>query len=301
MALDVDASWTAVRKVADRLGFSVERAAKGILDIVSANMVRAIRAISVERGHDPRDFVLMPFGGAGPLHADGCARALEIPQIVVPYSPGILCAQGLLVADRSESFVHSQRLALRAANAAAISGLVDAMMEDARAWWTAEGIGEEARGLRIAIDMRYASQNYELQVPIEARVGEPALPSIAELKELFFVAHEQAYGFYNPADPVDVVAVRVTALGSLPSPGIPPVPGSASKEPAPRSRRPVWFEAAEPQDTAVYDRADFTPGVTIDGPAVIDQFDATTLVFPGDAARVDHALNIIIDRAKVSG
>src|SRR5690606_24149087 len=106
-----EAARRVVGNIADKLGFSVERTAQGILDIVAANMVRAIRAISVERGHDPRNFVLMPFGGAGPLHAGACARALGISEIIVPFSPGILSAQGLLVTDLSESWVRSKRLA----------------------------------------------------------------------------------------------------------------------------------------------------------------------------------------------
>ena len=291
MALDVDASRRVVSKVADQLGFSVERAAKGILDIVSANMVRAIRAISVERGHDPRDFVLMPFGGAGPLHAEGCAQALGISEIIIPYSPGILCAQGLLVADRSESFVRSQRLPLVVENAGALSDLVGSMTEEARGWWDAEGIDAEARGLKLSVDMRYASQNYELQVGLEA------LPGVDELRQLFFAAHEQAYGFYNPADPVDVVAIRLTAFGRLPSPGSPPPTIGATAAPAPRTSRPVWFVADDPIEAPVYDRASFAPGTVLQGPAVIDQFDATSLLFPGDTTRVDDALNIIITRA----
>jgi len=298
MALDVEASRQVLGRIAAQLGFSVERAARGILDIVSANMVRAIRAISVERGHDPRDFVLMPFGGAGPLHAEGCARALDIAQIIVPPSPGILCAQGLLVADLSESFVRSQRLTLGAESMAELSGMLDALVGDARAWWQQEDIPEAARSLKLAVDMRHSSQNYELQVPIEADIGAPALPAPQELERLFFAAHDQAYGFHNPADPVDIVAVRLTAFGALPQPGRPPVPSTDTKAPVPHSRRPVWFDGEEPDDTPIYDRSGFIPGMTLKGPAVIDQFDATVLVFPGDVARVDDALNIVIDRAR---
>jgi N-methylhydantoinase A len=300
MALDVDASRRAVGGIAGRLGFSIERAAKGILDIVSANMVRAIRAISVERGHDPRDFVIMPFGGAGPLHAEGCARALDIAQIIVPFSPGILCAQGLLVADLAESFVRSQRLTLGAESMAQLSGLVDAMLDDASAWWEAEGVGEAVRSLKLAVDMRHSSQNYELQVPIETDTLAPELPEADELRRLFFAAHDQAYGFHNPADPVDVVAVRLTAFGTLPRPGMPTASESATSVPVPHARRPVWFDDDEPVDTPVYDRSGFAPGMTLAGPAVIDQFDATVLVFPGDVASVDEALNIVIDRARAS-
>jgi N-methylhydantoinase A len=298
MALDEAAARAAVGKLAATLGFTVERAAQGMLDIVSANMVRAIRAISVERGHDPRDFVLMPFGGAGPLHAEGCARALGIRRILVPLSPGILCAQGLLVADQSEDFVRSQKTPLDAGAGPALASLLAELLADAQAWWQAEGIGAPARGLKIALDMRYASQNYELQVPVAATLDAPALPDTDALRALFFAAHEQAYGFFNPDDPVDVVALRVTALGRLPSPGVPPLPVGAGTAPTPRTRRAVWFDGDAPADTPVYDRTALAPGAVVHGPAVIDQFDATTLVFPGDTATVDDALNIVIDRAE---
>lgn len=298
MGLDEAAARATVGKLADRLGFGVERAAQGLLDIVSANMVRAIRAISVERGHDPRDFVLMPFGGAGPLHAEGCARALGIRRILVPLSPGILCAQGLLVADQSEDFVRGQKVMLAEGADATLSQMLDDLLAEARDWWQAEGISDDARAIKLALDMRYASQNYELQVPVEVLPDAPALPDAETLRARFFAAHEQAYGFFNPDDPVDVVALRVTALGRLPSPGVPPLPHGAGTAPAPRTRRAVWFDGDAPADTPVFDRTALAPGAVIEGPAVIDQFDATTLVFPGDIARVDSALNIVIDRAE---
>ena len=290
MALDTQAARDVVGQLAAQLDFTVERAALGILEIVSANMVRAIRAISVERGHDPRDFVLMPFGGAGPLHAEGCADALGIREILVPYSPGILCAQGLLVADRSESFVRSQRMRLTLEASAKLALIVNELRADAAAWCAVEDIAPADRSARLHVDMRYASQNYELQVAMDE------LPSVDGLRESFFAAHEQAYGFHNTDDPIDVVAVRLTAYGHLPSPDIPPSAATASISPAPRLRRAVWFGPDEALDTPVYDRAQFATGTRIEGPAVIDQFDATTLVFPGDVASVDGALNIVITR-----
>src|SRR5690606_22028433 len=121
--------------------------------------------------------------------------------------------------------------------------------------------------------MRYASQNYELQVAVEADRDRPSLPDVETLKQLFFAVHEQAYGFHNPADPVDVAAVRLTALGYRPSPGTPPLQPGASPTPKPRAKRRVWFEDPDPIETPVYDRASFAPGTRIEGPAVIDQFD----------------------------
>lgn len=295
MRLDVDAARRTVSRIADRVDFTVERTAQGILDIVTANMVRAIRTISIERGHDPRDFVLMPFGGAGPLHANNCARALGIREIVVPFSPGILCAEGLLVADLSESWVRSQRFALGKESLPAVQALIEDMMQEAEGWWRTEDVPEDNRRLAVALDMRYSSQNYELQVAVPIDGLDPRMPQAECLRQSFFAAHDQAYGFHNEEDPVDVVAVRLTATGRLPSPSAPTTPADASLDAPPREKRRVWFTGSEPHDTPVYDRDHLAPGARIEGPAVIDQFDATTLVFPGDVARVDGALSLRIE------
>jgi N-methylhydantoinase A len=298
MTLDTEASRQVIAPVAERLGFSPERTAQGMLDIVAANMVRAIRAISVERGHDPRDFALMPFGGAGPLHANACAKALGIREIVVPYSPGILCAEGLLVADLSENLVRGQRFRLDDAAGTTIVALAEDMMAEAEAWWTREEVAADRRSLQAVVDMRYASQNYELRVPIETDGLTLRPPEAATLRSAFFAAHDQAYGFHNPNDPVDVVAVRLTAIGRLPSPGMPSSNDDATTTPTPVEVRDVWFFDSDPVRTPVYDRATFAAATVIEGPAVIDQFDATTLVFPGDVARVDDALNILMEVAQ---
>lgn len=298
MSLDTEASFRVVGEMAADLGLGIEQVARGILDIMSANMVRAIRAISVERGHDPRDFVLMPFGGAGPLHAEGCARALGISRILVPLLPGILCAQGLLVSDQSESFVRSQRIRLLSQNGATLAGLAADMALDAEGWWQAEGIAATDRSQKLAADMRYASQNYELQIPLDGLIEDGAL-DVNGLRQRFFAAHEQAYGFFNPEDPVDVVALRLTALAARPTVDRPAAAQGATTTPQPRSHRPVWFSGNAPLDTPVYDRADFAPGTELTGPAVIDQFDATLLLFPGDTARVDEARNILIQRGNL--
>ena len=294
MTLDARASRESLREVAERLGFSIERAAQGVLEIVTANMVRAIRTISVERGHDPREFVLMPFGGAGPLHANACARALGIAEIVVPHSPGILCAEGLLVADLSESFVRGRRLRADDGARQALEESFADMREEAERFWIAEGIDAGQRSLRAVVDMRYASQNYELQVPLSVEGSDVRVPAPAALRERFFAEHERAYGFHNPDDPVDIVAVRITAIGRLPSPSAPRPSDDASRDPEPVEHREVWFVDAEPCPTPVFDRTSLAPGASVIGPAVIEQFDATVLVFPDEAACVDEALNLLI-------
>lgn len=292
MSLDVDAAFAAVGQVATRLGCSVEAAARGILDVMAANSVRAIRAISVERGHDPRDFALMPFGGAGPLHAEAVARALDIPQILVPLLPGILCAEGLLVAGRSEALVHSQHIALNSDAPARLAQIADGLRVEAETWFEAEGIATAERTTTLVADMRHTSQNYELQIP----VPEASLGDLGALKQAFFAAHERAYGFSNPEDPVEVVALRMTPQGARPEIGTPPQNANATTAPTPKTHRLVWFNGAVPLDTPIFDRGDMAPGCTLAGPAVIDQFDSTLLVFPGDRAEVDAALNILITR-----
>jgi N-methylhydantoinase A len=291
MKVDVTAARRVLDPVAGRLEFSVERTAHGILGIVAANMVRAIRAVSVERGHDPRDFTLMPFGGAGALHAGEVARTLDIGQILVPLMPGILCAQGLVVSDLKEEFLASARTSLEAANALEMQDRVEALEAEAEDWFKAEQITADRRVVQIGLDMRYVGQNFELRVGLET----PRLPDIQTLRELFFQVHEMNYGYYNPHDPIEVINYRLTARGRL---GLPPAPSAvAGQTPtlAPFEARPVYFEAERPVETPIYDRSTLAPGHVIEGPAVIEQLDATTLVFPGDVATVDTAHNLLVE------
>lgn len=297
MSLDVEASRRVTAPVAEQLGFAPEKTAQGVLGIVTANMVRAIRAISVERGHDPRNFTLMPFGGAGPLHANAVARALGIREVLVPLSPGILCAQGLVVADLKEDFVRSRRLPVTEESLPDLQVALDELHAEAQPWFEQEEVPAEARHLQVGLDMRYIGQNFELRVPVEVDAATPRLPDAERLRTLFFEAHETSYGFFNPDDPVEVVNLRLTARGALPPSTAPAAPQGASTNPEPVERRPVWFDEETAHDTPIYRREALAAGCTIPGPAVIDQFDATTLVYPGDTARVDDALNLIIELA----
>ena len=297
MALDEDAARASLQPAAKRLGMSIERTAHGILGIVVANMVRAIRAISVERGHDPRDFVLLPFGGAGPLHAADVARALGIGRMLVPTAPGILCARGLVVSDLRESFVISRLTPLSAEAMVEIVANLGQLARQAAAWFDQAEIGAGARQTQYSLDMRYIGQNYELQVDLED--AQEKEPGVAMLAEKFFAEHERNYGYHNPDDPVEVVNLRVTAIGRLQRPGNDAGQASgASGPPAAAYRRPVWFGGDEPQDTPVYDRDNLAPGQELQGPAVIEQLDATTVLGPGDRCQVDQAGNLIVELAQ---
>ena len=297
MPLDVNAAREAIAPVAARLGFSIERTALGILDIVVANMVRAIRTVSVERGHDPRGYCLLPFGGAGPLHASQVARALGISRFLVPAAPGILCAQGLIASDLKCDFVRSARSELEGGGLRLIQSALKQLKRAADDWFAGEGVARVNRKVAVSLDMRYVGQNFELSVPVGISVGGqlPSLASADKLRARFFRVHDQYYGFHNEADPVEIISARLTASAAL-TKLRPPGKTKASRRsrPKPVDQRALWFSYARPARVAIYDRQHLQPGDVISGPAVIEQFDSTTLLYPGDRLRVDAARNLFV-------
>jgi len=291
MALDEGPARNAIAPLAARLGFPVERTAHGMLGIVVANMVRAIRAVSVERGHDPRAFALLPFGGAGPLQATDVAKSLGIRRCLVPFAPGILCAQGLIVSDLRETFVRTAVTSLDEKRRDEVRTRIGALKAQADKWFDAEHVEQANRSTEIVLDTRYVGQNFELAIGLGS--ADP-LPGADEIKHRFFAEHERAYGFHNPADPVEIVNFRLIAVGKLRQPASRPGEPRQSGKAEPASRRKVWFEADKAEDAPVYDRATLMPGDMIAGPAVIEQLDSTTLLFPDDRATVDPYFNLIV-------
>ncbi|MDX1431000.1 MAG: hydantoinase/oxoprolinase family protein [Gammaproteobacteria bacterium] len=296
MRLDIARARSALAPLAERLGMSAEAAAHGVVGIVVANMARTIRIISVERGHDVRRFALMPFGGAGPLHAREVAASLDMDEIVVPGAPGIVCAQGLVMSDLKEDFVASQRVLLDDGARAWLGDAVARLAEEATAWFALEKVPPARRRLELAFDMRYVGQNFELRVPVAAgeALGDDAVPDAPALAERFFAAHETAYGYHNPADAVEVMNIRLTARGRLQPAEPPAAAATRAPLPAPIEHREVWFDANAPVAAPIYDRATLETGHEIAGPAIIEQLDTTTPVHPGDLARVDAAGSLII-------
>ena len=340
MGLDASLARAAFAPVAERLGFGIERTAVGVLDIVVANMVRAIRTISVERGYDPRAFTLMAFGGAGPLHARDVAIALGMREILVPAAPGILCAQGLIVSDLKEDFVVGDRIPGDATGIGRLAGHVEALAARAHVWFDAEGIPAASRRLELAVDARYVGQNFELAVPLAAhghrgaaspadagdrtdlgdrsagsspapgsggsapsagRAAESAdhggrlpIPSPHALRSRFLAVHESAYGYANPDDPIEIVNVRLTARGRLLERSEPTSPRDPGPLPAPFERRSVRFTAGPPHDCPVYERGALEAGHVLAGPAIVEQLDSTTPIFPGDRAEVNLAGDLVI-------
>ena len=302
MALDPELASGAIQPLASRLGYTEERGAQGILGIVVANMVRAIRTISVERGYDPRDFALMPFGGAGPLHAREVAAALGIRHIVVPPAPGIICAQGLLIADLKENFVTAAHATLDDDAEATYGAAVDVLIGQARAWLEEEGVAQEAGEVEVTLDARYVGQNFELSVPLAERGPLTAFecPDASALRLRFLAEHELAYGYSNPDDPVEIVNIRLTVLARVRESAGGGTAAPVTTPPIAIGDRPIWFDDAHPVSTPIFERGDLSPGQMLPGPAVVQQLDATSLVYPGDSGRIDSAGNLVITLDELS-
>ncbi len=297
MGLDPKLSIDAYKELADQLGFSVERTAHGALGIVVANMVRTIRMISVERGHDPRDFVLMPFGGAGPLHARDVAVSLGMREIVVPASPGIVCAQGLLVSDLKEAFVESRRFMVDEKGLAILARSLTSLKGAAEIWFDDENVPAENRQLQLVVDARYMGQNFELAVPVAEGNNLTAddLPTLDGLQANFCDAHEMAYGYSSIDDAIEVVNIRMSATAQLYRETTAQLEKTVDDTLQPRETRQVYFSDPENSfETNVYSRVDLRPGHTIHGPAIIEQLDTTTPIYPGDYAEVTPDGHLII-------
>ncbi len=295
MSIQRDHAEQAIAALARRLGLDTMATAQGIISVVTANMARAIRVISVQRGYDPRDYTLVAFGGAGPLHAARLAQELEISRILVPLTPGILCAVGLLLTDLRADFAATRLTALGPTALPAIAEAFDTLRDQAEHWFDAEGIAPDKRRINRTIDMRYAGQNYEIAVPVpEGPIGPATLDALAAG---FSASHQRLYGFTADEDPIQLVTYRVEAVGLVPKATIAMHPDAGpNAAPALVGRRNVWLtEAGGFVDCPIYDRVLLMAGNRIDGPAVIEQMDATTLLLPGMQARVDSSLNLILE------
>jgi N-methylhydantoinase A len=295
MKIRHDLAREAVGRLANQLGLGLMETAQGIVSVVTANMARAIRVISVQRGHDPRDYTLMAFGGAGPLHAARLARELEIGRVLVPRNPGILCAMGLLLTDLRADFAATRLVRANASAAPVMAEAFAGLARSAEAWFGQEGIAPvERRSVRTA-DMRYHGQNYELAVAVP---DGPITPDTVEtLVASFAEAHRQRYGFAAEGDPVEIVTLRLEAVGTVAKAELLAHPEAGrDATTAITGRRAVWLpEASDFVETPIYDRDALKPGNRFAGPAVVEQMDATTLIPPGMTARVDRWLNLILE------
>ena len=306
LTLDADAS---ARAIADRiggpLGLDVAAAADGILKIANNTMVGAIRNISVERGHDPRDFALVAYGGAGPMHAIDVATLLGIATVIVPAHPGITSAYGLLAAEFKNDYARTFPQQASDYDLAGMSAVFAELVREGSDWLAGEGIPAASRLLTLSADLRYAHQGSELTIPYTAAGTQIDTEGLRTMLQAFHDEHQQLYGF-SLDQPVEIVTLRVTAAGQVGQVRLPTLPSAGEDtgdapatevlaEPALLERRPVYFdEAAGFADCPIYDRSRLPPGAAIDGPAILEGMDATVVINPGWRSRTDQYGNCII-------
>ena len=283
--------------VAGPLGMDIGAAAEGVVRIINVKMQEAIKAISTMRGHDLRDFMLLAFGGAGPLHAGRIAQDLGMKGVIVPLHPGVYSAMGLLMSDVEHDFVRSRLTRLAGADEGAVQSIFNELEERARSMLEAEGFRADEIVLRRSLDMRYAGQGYELTVPCD----EPLRPgALRALRETFDRMHKEAFGHTAPDEPAEIVSWRLRGVGLVPPVQLPKAERSgAPLSSALRETRKARFDGVV-TDCPVYQRERLDVGVSFKGPAIIDQLDCTTVVFPGQSAEVDEFRNILIATGKLS-
>ncbi|BAQ44842.1 MULTISPECIES: hydantoinase/oxoprolinase family protein [Methylobacterium] len=300
LTLDLAAARAAVATIAAPLGLDVVAAAAGILRVAHATIVRGIRVVSVERGLDPRDFALVPFGGAGPMHGTPVARDLAIPRLLVPPTPGILCALGQLVSDLRHDLVETHVGAHADFAAGRAAGIVAALTARGDALLAADTVPPDRRTVSAFVDMRYVGQSYELPIALPARLDEV---DWAGVPARFHDAHRARFGHADASAPVECVSFGVTAVGRIDTPVLPVLEeGGAAPPPEARTgSRPVYFEALSRtdipgfHDAPVFARAALRAGNVVEGPAVIEEVSATTILYPGDRAVADASGSLIVE------
>jgi N-methylhydantoinase A/acetone carboxylase, beta subunit len=295
MSLDAKAAHDAVDVIAQQLQTSTEEAALGIIRIVNANMEAAMRVISVERGVDPRRMTLVAFGGAGPLHACELAQALRIPRVLVPTVPGVLSALGMLVTDTRKDYVRTIMLAPSEAEQQ-ITPILHELEQQSQADLLHEGFTSETIYHESSLDIRYLGQSYELTIPLAE--------SIATTVTRFHTAHEQRFGYSDPDKEVQIVNVRLKGYGRTEHPSLVRQQKHATTEARTMSRQKIYFAgttSAEAYDAPRYQREQCVAGTVFTGPALITQYDTTTVIPPRWQGRVDAVGNLILEQQEEQG
>ena len=291
MRLDPRAAHVALQRVGSDLGLDAETLAQGVCRIANAKMAEAIRSITVDQGIDPREFVMVAFGGAGPMHAVFLAEELEIKRVIVPISPGTFSAAGMLQTDIQHDVVQTLYRRADESVEADVSAAFDALEKRARIVLELDGVSIERMRMLYSAEMRYVGQEYAVQVAFPDNSYDAA--ALKKMPELFHMVHNARYGHSNPAEAVEYVNLRITATGVIDKPA--PVRFEnvrRSNPPSFKTRRVVF--TGEAHETQVYDRACLQPGDSVEGPAIIEERSATTVIPPGHRMQVDEFMNLDI-------
>jgi len=290
MALDRANAEAAIARVAEKLSLDVAAAAEGIVRIIDVKMEEAIKAISTMRGHDLRDFFLLAFGGAGPLHAARMVRDLGMAGVVVPLYPGVFSALGLIMSDVKHDYILSRLRPLDELTPVDVEAVFAELERRARDALRRDGFAEDKIRIDRALDLRYAGQGYEITVACT-----PAeVAALASLRKKFDAEHKSQFGHMAPEEPVEVVSYRVRGIGLVPPVDMPKFAAQGFKlADALRETRPARFDG-KTVSCPVYQREKLDVGASIRGPAILDQFDCTTVICAGQVARVDEWKNLIV-------
>ena len=298
MPLDVENAASAIGLgLATRLGLSTNAAAQAVIDVAVNKMALAVRAVSIERGLDPRDCALIAFGGAGPLHATAIARDLDIPTVIVPPLPGHYSAFGMLVTDLRHDYVRTCYGRLDEVPPATLAAMIDEMTAEGRALLASEGLADDAIASESFLDLRYAGQEFTLRVPVAG--DEVTTAGLAAVRARFDEMHEARYGHVAKDEVVEVVNARLVATGKRDVPDLDSPPaGSAAATPA--GTRQVGFAGPGGcvlREAAVWRREELAPGARIAGPAIVEEYASTVVVGEGDVATVGDLGEIIVSVA----
>ncbi len=290
MPFDAQLADSAVARLAGRLAVDVEEAALGIVRVACATMVKAIKSVSIQRGHDPREFSLFVYGGAGGLHAADVARELGIGEVVVPSSPGILCAEGVLSSYLATDFVATILTRLDAASMAKVRAAFEGIGSRMRSWFAQEQVPEADRDMRLSIAARYFGQNFEISLPIDLSLDDDRLAGA--MADSFHKSHADNYGFSSASEPIQLVNVAARAVARHRRPRLPEI--ASGREAPPVGERKALFDESGFISAPIYNRSDLVDGQVIGGPAIVEQMDATIPIFPGWGCRVDRYGNLVM-------
>jgi N-methylhydantoinase A len=282
-------------KLCSPLKMDLLTAARGIIQVANANMVRGIRVVSVERGYDPRDFILIPYGGAGPLHAIALAKELKIPKVLIPPIPGILSAMGMLISDIRHDFVLTRIIPTSNATPEAVEAIFQEIMKKALDMLKREGVKQKDTTILRYIDVRYVGQSFEIRLKFEGEICNEE--NIQKLVQSFHDEHERRYGHKDPGAAVELVNFRVEGIGKREPIFLMEIPSGRADPPGEslKSIRKVYFEETwNFLDTRIFERERLLAGNEIEGPAIIEESNATTLIHPGMVGKVDSYGAILI-------
>jgi N-methylhydantoinase A len=294
--LDVDGATRAIReRVARPLGMDLTEAAHGILKIAEARMSFAVRAITVERGYDPRDFVMVAFGGAGPLHATAIARELGIPRVVIPPQPGHFSAVGMLFTDVRHDYVQTHVCDYDAASPREIEAVFARLEAEGLQTLESEGLRGEAVAFLRSMEMRYLGQEYAVTIPVPSRFERPE--TLGEIRKRFDDAYDVRYGHSAPMEPLQLVNLRLATLGTVRKPHFDRLRHREAGGPVRARARRVYFEAAGHVECPVFLREALATGTEVAGPAIIEEYASTTVLHPGDRVVVEPHGCLVLDVA----